>query len=198
MSSSTPRMERPEAIAIAKRFVAALEGTYSELKVAGSLRRRLAAVHGIEIIAVPRVETLMEGLLENMPVTIDRVDSRMRALLDNDEVAQRLDRNGVPRWGPTLKSLEYQGARVDLFTPCAERFGWILALRTGPASFSRQLVVPRGMRTREGRPGLLSPLMRPRDGWLTWGVSGGRIETPTERSVFDILQIPYIEPWERT
>lgn len=190
-------MDRPEAIAIARAFVAALDGTYETLVVAGSLRRRLATIGDIEIVCVPKIELLTEGLFEDMPVSIDRVDNRMMALLDNAELTKRRDRNGAPRWGPTLKYAEYQGARIDLFTPCIERLGWILTLRTGPAAFSRQLVVPRGRRTRDGRAGLLPPLVMPRDGWLTWRVSGERIETRDERAVFELLQIPYQDPWSR-
>ena len=73
-----------------------------------------------------------------------------------------------------------------------------MLLRTGPAAFSRQLVVERGRKTKDGRPGLLPPLIVPRDGWLTWRVSGERIETRDERTVFDLFKMAYLEPWERT
>jgi DNA polymerase/3'-5' exonuclease PolX len=190
-------MQRPEAIAKARAFVVALESTYDDLVVAGSLRRRLAMIGDVEIVAVPKLETVTGGLFGDETLTVDRLDGRLTALLDTDEVSKRRDRNGSPRWGPTLKYLTYQGARVDLFSPCAERFGWILALRTGPAAFSRQLVVQRGRKTKDGRPGLLPPLIVPRDGWLTWRVSGERIETPSEPSVFDLFTLAYIPPWER-
>ena len=49
-------MARPEAIAVAKRFVDILDGTYDQLIVAGSLRRRLAMIGDVEIVAVPKVE----------------------------------------------------------------------------------------------------------------------------------------------
>lgn len=197
-TETVTRMPRPEAIEKAKAFVAAIEGTTDRLVVAGSLRRRLAVIGDIEVVAVPKVERLTEGLFADQPVEADRLDARMHALLENDEVSKRLDRNGSPRWGPTLKYLTFQGAHVDLFTPCAERFGWILALRTGPAAFSRQLVVQRGSRTKDGRPGLLPPLVAPRDGWLTRRVSGERLSTPEERDVFTLFGLEYVEPSERT
>jgi DNA polymerase/3'-5' exonuclease PolX len=190
-------MLRPDAIEKARAFVDAISGTYDRLVVAGSLRRRLAMIGDIEIVASPKVEHVVGGLFGDQGEDVDRLDARMAALLDNDEVSKRLDRNGSPRWGPTLKYLTYQGARVDLFTPSAERFGWILLLRTGPAAFSRQLVVERGRRTKDGRPGLLPPLIVPRDGWLTWRVSGERIETSSEEAVFDLFRLTYLPPWER-
>jgi len=197
-ATSDTRMARPEAVEIARAFVAELEGTYLQLVVAGSLRRRLAFVGDVEVVAVPKLEQQSTGLFEEMTTDVDRLDARMLALLDNDEVAKRLDANGTPRWGPTLKYLTYRGARIDLFCPSAERFGWILLLRTGPQEFSRQLVVPKGKRTKDGRPGLLPPHIKPVDGHLTYRTSGERIETKTEQDVFELFKLPYQEPWERT
>lgn len=201
MSAAATRMERPDAIAVAKRFVAELEGTYDQLVVAGSLRRRLATIGDIEIVAVPKVETLPIGFPdmfgEQAEGDVDLLDVHLTMLLDKGRVEKRLDANGSPRWGPTLKYLSYGGARVDLFTPCAERFGWIVLLRTGPAELSRQLVVPKGKRTRDGRPGLMPAHIVPRDGWLTFRTSAERIETPDEASVFDLFGLPYQAPWSR-
>jgi hypothetical protein len=84
------------------------------------------------------------------------------------------------------------------------RNGWLDPdLRTGPAAFSRQLVVPkrddkgRPGRTKDRRPGLLPIHIKPVDGWLCYRTSGERIETPTEQSVFELFGMPYQEPWER-
>lgn len=213
MSAATAdtRMARPEAIAIAKAFVAEIEPYCDQLVVAGSLRRRLARIGDVEVVAVPKVEPtettipdLFGGQVHHGEV--DLLDATMTMLLDKGRVQKRLDANGSPRWGPTLKYLTYRGAPVDLFTPCAERFGWILMLRTGPAAFSRQLVVPRGKipgeaktntRTKDGRWGLLPVHIVPRDGWLTYRTSGERIPTPDEKSVFDLFGLPYQEPWSR-
>jgi DNA polymerase/3'-5' exonuclease PolX len=199
------RLDRPDAIAIAKAFVARLEGTYERLVVAGSLRRRLAHIGDIEIVAVPKIERLTTGLFEDMPTDVDRLDGRMQALLDNDEVGRRRKSDGsLMAWGPTWKSVTFNGRSIDLFTPDAGRFGWILLLRTGPAAFSRQLVVPkrddagRPGRTRDRRPGLLPIHIKPVDGWLSYRTSGERIETADERDVFDLFGLPYVEPWERT
>jgi|SRR5215831_6982237 len=198
MSATETRIARPEAIAAAKAFVDALNGTYEDLVVAGSLRRRLAYVGDVEIVAAPKLERVESGLFGDDIQTVDRLHARMHALLDADEVEQRLDRNGLSRWGPTLKLVRFHGVNVDLFTPDRERFGWIVLLRTGPAAFSRQLVVRRGEKTKDGRPGLLPGRLLPRDGWLTWRVSGEKIPTPTERHAFEALGLAYIEPWQRS
>jgi hypothetical protein len=192
-----PRIHRPDAIAAARAFIDLLDGTYDQLVVAGSLRRRLAYADTIAIVAVPTFDTIAADLLGDRTQHADRLDSRMHALLEAGTVQQRLDRNGSPRWGPRAKLLEHDGVRIALYSPEAERFGWVLLFQTGPAVFSRQLLVERGRKTQDGRPGLLPSTVRPRDGWLTWRTSGERIPTPTEAEACRVLGIPAASPWER-
>lgn len=196
--AAEPRMFRPDAVEIAKSFIDRIDDCCDRLVVAGSLRRRLAMIGDIEVVAVPKLETRMAGLLADRTVVDDHLAARLECMLIDGDVAKRLDRNGAPRWGPTLKFLTYRDARVDLFCPDAGRFGWILALRTGPAAFSRQLVVRPDRRTKDGRPGLLPPTLAPADGWLTDRMSGRRVETPEEADVFRLFGLAYREPWERT
>jgi len=198
MTAPADRLDRADAVAVAKAFVPQIEDCTVQLKVAGSLRRRLAQIGDIEIVAEPKTEPGTSGLFDDMVTTRDLLDERMSELLDSGTVQQRLDVNGHPRWGPLVKYLTYRDVRVDLFCPSAKRFGWILMLRTGPAAFSRQLVVAKDRRTKDGRPGLRPVYIAPQDGWLTWRTSGQRIPTPTEQHVFDLFGLSYLEPWERT
>ena len=96
-----------------------------------------------------------------------------------------------------MKLLTYNDTPIDLFMPERARFGWILAIRTGPAAFSNALVTPRGATTKSGRRGLLPERYAARDGWLVERLSGQRIETPDESDVFRLLELEYREPWER-
>jgi|SRR5262252_9397303 len=199
MPDVATRMHRPEALAVARAFVDEIEGCCERVIVAGSLRRRLAYVGDIEVCAVPKIELDGGDIFGDRPVGVNLLDDRMAELLDAGTVTKRLDRNGTPRWGPTIKLLEYRSAPIDLFAPAEpERFGWILVLRTGPAAFARQLVVERGRRTKDGRPGLLPVGLKPRDGWLTRRVSGERIATPDEADVFALYGLDYRHPRERS
>lgn len=202
MSGAITRMPRQDAIAIAKRFVALIEPYTDQLIVAGSLRRRLAYIGDIEVVTVPKVEwadvithTLFGEHVDR--IQVDRLDLRMSELLEAGTVTKRLDAKGSPRWGSKLKYLTYQGANVDLFTPEGGNFGWHLLLRTGPYKFSKQLVVPKGKRTDDGRPGLMPAYLISEGGWLRYRTSRETIPTPTEKSVFDLFGIPHIEPWSR-
>lgn len=207
------RMQRPEAVAVAKRFVDAIEDCTDRLVIAGSLRRRLAMIGDVEIVCVPRVEVVETAVPDLFGERVesrgvDMLDLQLTMLLDKGRVQKRPRSDGKVFWGPRAKYLTFQGARVDLF--CAvndwdkepanaepERFGWILALRTGPYKFSKQLVVPKGKRTNDGRPGLMPAHLIAQDGWIRYRTSREPIPTPEEKSVFDLFQIPYAEPWER-
>jgi DNA polymerase/3'-5' exonuclease PolX len=207
-ATADTRMHRPEAVEIARAFVAEIEPYADQLVVAGSLRRRLAWIGDIEVVCVPKVEIeqietvgLFGSEFERRDV--DRLDAHLTMLLEAGTVTKRLDAAGSPRWGKKLKYLTYRGAPVDLFAPEAGQFGWHLLLRTGPAAFSRQLVVPtvddkgRPGRTKDRRRGLMPSNLISEGGWLRYRMSREPIPTPTEQSVFELFKIPYIEPSER-
>lgn len=201
-----PAIPLPIAIEVAGRFLDKIAGCTERRVVAGSIRRRAPAVRDIEIVAVPRLSQVTMFDLFGQPIggdVVDHLDARMTDLLERGIVEKRRMADGSTRWGPALKLLSYEGYPVDLFCPSAERLGWILLIRTGPAAFSRQLVVPvlrddgRPGRTKDGRPGLLPSHLAPRDGWLTYRGSGDRLSTATEREVFALFGLEYRDPWER-
>lgn len=213
MSGAQTRMGRTEAVEIAKQFVAEIEPYTDQLIVAGSLRRRLAHIGDIEIVCVPKIETMpiaeadLFGDVKTGPV--DMLDLRLAMLLDKGRVERRHKADGsLMGWGPRSKFLTFNGARVDLF--CAvndwntepaqaepDRFGWVLMLRTGPYKFSKQLVVQKGKRTNDGRPGLMPPHLIADGGWLRYRTSRETIPTPTEESVCELFGLSYLEPWSR-
>lgn len=222
MSTTITRMERGQAIAFAKAFVAEIEPYTTQLIVAGSLRRRLAHIGDIEVVAVPKVEVERietVGLFgsEYSNRHVDRLTERLDAMLEAGEVQKRASASGSTAYGPKHKRLLYRGAPIDLF--CAvgyeddgktiraepERFGLILTIRTGPAPYSHQLVTEHGktvvVGTRNGRPitrvGLLPSHLRVQGGWLRYRVSGIRIPTPTEREFFEQARLRWLEPYER-
>lgn len=200
MSSTVTRLPAHEAEAIAKRFIRRIEDACLQVEIAGSLRRLLPDVGDIEIVAVPRVESVPSLDMFGEVTQVGEVDFlgvHLAALLDSGLIQKRPRSDGKTFWGPKAKYLTFDGTPIDLFTPSAERWGLILAIRTGPWQFSNALVTPRSQKTREGRRGLLPDHLRVQDGWLTERMSGRRIETPEERDVFELLKLRWIEPEHR-
>jgi DNA polymerase/3'-5' exonuclease PolX len=197
VSATDTRHDLADAEAVAASFIAMLAGTYDRIEIAGSVRRRALTVGDLELVCVPTVEPLLDPF-DNPYGQLDLLDHRLGVLREAGTVEPRVSAMGRAIWGPRTKYLRWGGWNIDLFAVDAARFGWILALRTGPAAFSRQLVVPVGSTTKDGRPGLLPRFLVPRDGWLTYRASAERIPTLEEIHVWQLFQITPGEPWERT
>jgi DNA polymerase/3'-5' exonuclease PolX len=206
MSSTVTRLPLEQAEALAGRFVAMLVGTFDRVEIAGSVRRRSPTVGDVEIVMVPTISERVERDLfgdVRRTVGVDLLAARLETLADNETVRPRTFAEERVVWGQRTRYMTFEGHPIDLFTVDHDRFGWILALRTGPATFSRQLVRPthddagRPLLTSDGRRGLMPTTLRSRGGWLTWRTSGERIATPNERDVFDLFGLPYVEPHER-
>ncbi len=160
-------------------------GTVEQIQLAGSIRRCQPFVKDIEIVVQPFPDAGSPGLAFSRWI---------EGAVDDPDTP--LAKDGVTkRWGEKYKRLRWRGEAVDLFvvTPPAQ-WGAILALRTGPADFSRALVtgrkwggaMPSGLKQELGR-------------LVAWGQGEERpIETPTEQEYFHALDLPWIKPEERT
>lgn len=201
-ATADTRIPASEAAAACRRFLKLIDDVCERIVVAGSLRRRATMVKDVEIVCVPRVETVQTvepGLFEDVVTErrVDRLHERMENLEAGGLVRKRLsDKSGSPHWGPLTKYLLFEGVPFDLFSTEADRFGWTLAIRTGPQQFSRQLVVERGHKTEDRRPGLLPTSLFVKQG-INDRKSGRFIPTPEERDVFALFNQPYREPEHR-
>lgn len=111
-----------------------LGDTCWELHVAGSVRRKEMLVGDLELVGIPHVK----GDLFGQPMQ-SLVDLRLEALV-RSQIIQPLTKDG-----PRYKQFLLQELQVDLFLANPDNVGLILALRTGPADFSRRLVRPHGL-----------------------------------------------------
>lgn len=193
-------MSLEEARVIAVRFVAEIADACERVAIAGSIRRESPDVGDIEIVAVPKYVEI-GGLFADYPgERRDVLDAGLNLMLldPNGSGVEKRETNGHSAWGPKYKRLSFEGAPIDLFSCDRDRFGLILAIRTGPAWYSHQLVTPRDRRIERGqRPGLLPPQLRVADGWLTRRVSGERIPVLEEVDFFREIGLPFVEPTER-
>ena len=185
-------MERSTAEEIAGRFISLIESATRRLQVAGSIRREVEHVKDIELVAMPRYLTAQPDLFGGEgAVTRNLLDERCDELLHDGAVSQRLDKNGRPRWGSGYHALTFDGEAIDLFGVLSpERWGSILAIRTGPGDFNRIVVTSRF----DG--GAMPSGMRQMGGALTRG--GTLISTPEEEDWFREIGIPCWPPAARS
>lgn len=164
------------ARAIAERIVAELAPHCDRIEIAGSIRRRAEHVKDIEIVAIPRVERDLLGVVDPSARTV--LDTKLDALVCGPTSARYDDRDGVRlawRLKMPSKSPVSQGPR----------FKALYAIRTGPADYSRRLVTvcqELGLQCRQGR------LVRK---------DGTEVATPEERDFVEACGETYLEPWER-
>lgn len=176
-------LERARATAEIVRGV--LSAACTRLVVAGSIRRLAPDVKDIELCAIPRMRLDLAGdvLDDDLEVLVPELvrDSWLRWRTRSD--GQLLAR------GPKFYALVHRdsGMPIDLFVarPAAE-WGAVLAIRTGPAEYSKKLVTlckRRGLRCENNR------LVR---------TDGTAIDTPEERQFIEACGLEWAEPqWRR-
>lgn len=158
---------------IAERIVKALEPFCAMIEIAGSLRRKRPMVGDIEIVALP-----------NRPTNLFREPIQdADTALDQFLVARQVQ---FVKNGRKYKQFMYGQHKVDLFLPeTSAHWGSIFLIRTGSHEFNMWI-----MTTRAKQVGL-----RFNDGLL---YRNGRVlETYTEQSVFDALQMRFVPPTDR-
>lgn len=183
----TARSSLFTAEARAGEILEALAGTARRIVVAGSVRWRALEVKDIEIVAEPLWSVGGYDLFGE-PVRGDNLlTARLDELVRAGRIERRLDEQGRACWGEKHQRAVYEGVPVDVFqVHDPGQWGLILALRTGPAGFSRQLVTSRS------RGGLLPEDLMVKDGWLWCETGDGppvRIACEEEEDFFEALGI---------
>lgn len=145
MSTTTTKRTLLTALADAEAFKKLFEGTFERWEIAGSVRRRKLIVGDIEHVVIPKLgeipaEDLFKGsILCNL--MLRRCDELLSAGIISRHVYSN-NAHGAPmhRWGEKYRGCDFRGFNHEIF--CAEEEGWgsTLAIRTGPAELSRQLV----------------------------------------------------------
>ena len=163
------KIDRATAKRLAEEVVRDLADACDRIEIAGSIRRAAPVIGDLEIIAIAKPGRDLFGESATAPTELSvRVDELLAAGRFSDR-----PRNGpnfkqlvLPWWIPATGSKQApptatkQAAQVDLFITSAKQWAVQLAIRTGPADYSKRLV------TRQSWGGLL------REG-LT--VSSGRV-----------------------
>lgn len=118
-----------QAVADAHAFRDLFEG-FEHWVVAGSVRREVPTVGDVEHVVVgwkvrEQLDTMVDGGLFAHP---------------NREITKAVYPDGRHRWGDRYRGVMFRGFRHEVFFADPDNFGAILAIRTGPADYSRWLV----------------------------------------------------------
>ena len=189
--------------AVAENLLEAWTPACERIEVAGSVRRRKADPHDLELVAIPRLEVLTakKDMFEDTQVAMaesNLLDELLGEWKAGGRLRDRPDKNGRGAWGPKFKrALTADGVAVDIFScgpGLGSQWGVIFAIRTGPADFSHAIVTSR----LEG--GFMPVGMQVKDGALWINGDGGRalIETPEEEDFFEAINLPCWPPEERS
>ena len=157
-------MELSKALSLAEEIIEIIKPYCSKLEIAGSVRRKKEFVKDIELV-----------------VTTPNVN-----ILKNKLGLYLLKENKIPflKAGNKYVNFLYKGYKFDLFISDEDNFGLTFLIRTGSAEFSTRMLA-QWKRVTEGGASV--------NGYLH-DKSGIKYLTPTEKSVFELLKLDFIEP----
>lgn len=179
---------------IADEIIQALRPECAETQVAGSIRRLMPDVKDVEIVYISHTSSQQMDLFGTHFQTYFHANHAIAKLIGNGTLVKDTT---VKRWGTKYKRAIHcaSGIVVEMFRAQSDNWGYILALRTGPAAFNKLLV------TRRSQGSALPPDIKLQGGYV-WHIGRSNIQTqiptPTERGFFVLLDLPFIPPQERT
>ncbi|GAB4434219.1 MAG: hypothetical protein Kow00120_00470 [Anaerolineae bacterium] len=204
MTAATKTQPLPltAARSMADKLVAQLRPACRNIAIAGSIRRGMAHVHDIELVAIPHItwqpvtETQQLALFTDAThvkrVQISALDQVLERLMDAN-MLQRTPPPGIKTpaaWGERYKKLwarvnnHYGWVQIDLFIATPVNWGAIYAIRTGCSAFSNALVTY----IKHHTP------YRQEAGQLVYVPSRQPVPVPTERAYFATIGVPWIAP----
>jgi len=165
-----------KAKAIANKYKAMLEPYCDRIEIAGSIRRQCKDVGDIELVAIPKIVSVQEGLFDSVP---QRHPAFIKIINSLEKV------KGDPTGKYTQRILP-EGIKLDLFMVNKDNWGYHFAIRTGPAEFSHK-VLAKGWTAKgyHGRDGILHD------------ECGKPTPIKEEKDLFKLIDIYYIEPEKR-
>lgn len=170
------------AKAIAEGLVEQLAPHCERIQIAGSIRREKPEVKDIEIVAIPKPYDV--GLFESGIATVVNQWEKVKGELPC-KYTQRIIKasyySGMP------ETSWFEDIKLDLFLATPANWGLILAIRTGSAEYSHQ-VLANGW-CRKGYHSI--------DGMLFHEKSKWERKVTEEWQLFQLLDIPMPEPKDR-
>jgi DNA polymerase/3'-5' exonuclease PolX len=165
-------MKYDQAKQIADKVMRSLEPFCDRIAIAGSLRRKKDEVGDIEIVCIPKTESYKMDMF-------DEGTRRMQAFCDIIDSWHKIRGKSD---GKAMNRMLPEGIQLDLFTATPQNWGYIFALRTGSARFSKDVLA---------------------NGWVAKGIHGiegnlfrgkNLIPVPEEKDLFNLIGRPMVDP----
>lgn len=189
--SEGEKMGLERASNLAKRIMAGVKPGCARIELVGSIRRGRPEVGDVEFVYIPRFQVGGQiNFLDLEAKTENVFDKVLLSMIDSKPNFHKGPRF-APRYKTCLIDLPEGGQfKIEFWIAKPETWGFIKAMRTGSEAFNKAWAV------RQMDRGWLPNKFRFAGGWLTQG--GQRVQTPTERGLFEIIGLPWVEPKERT
>jgi len=165
-----------EAFGVASDILESIEDLVQCSSVAGRLRRRKQQVHDIDIVLIP-IEPRFGNVIIRTPLPIfpTIISGRIQSALGGELLKK----------GPKLLQMKVKGIQTDIY--CSNHKQWGIHLLRWTGSRFHNIELCRRAQDLGLKLSVSEGLMR----------DGHVIASMSEVEIFDALQLPYKEPWER-
>ena len=177
MSTTTNRTPLFQAELIAARVMALLRPHCLQIEVAGSIRRRRPTVGDIEIVCVPKPFDSTPLFASGLATVVNQWE-KVKGELPCKYTQRRLP----------------EGIALDLFMADPNGFGLQLAIRTGSARWSHEVLAKAWVRAGFRSEGGLLRRVENANGVYNLGAV---VPCRSERQLFELIGLPWTAPEQR-
>jgi len=181
-NSIFPRQDWETASKAAQQYLGEIE-QFSKpgyAMIAGSIRRQADFPADIEIVTIFDSQKLHEA------------KSWLNKLKIHSQSAINLAKGDIGN--KYISRLTLEGIKLDIFVPTPDNYGWILLLRTGSQYFNKRIIEELKVKKIISNNGFLYYDYRD---FNNTPIVTAKIITLSEKTVFDLLGIEFIEPRDR-
>lgn len=212
MSTTADKRALSQATRDAEAFRQLFAGTFDVWEIAGSIRRRKPFVADIDHVVIPRTAPGVCVDLFKPATPINLLWRRCDDLLASGEITKAVyGLSGKNCWGEKKRGVCWRGCTHEINTAEVGNLGSVLAIKTGPAEYSKGLVtglLRNGRRNHLGQVWRCDPCEACRGVTYPPGNQCGRCDgtrlqcvevlpCPDEHVYFELCGVVWVEPEKR-